>query len=133
MLNLFPNLIVLQTFAPTIIRLAAASIVGYMAYSEYKHRSQIAHTDLPVIGRQSWVAGFSILICSLTALMLALGYYTQLGALLTAIISVKGIVWGDRLGAISPYSRSTYFLLLAISLALLLSGAGQFAVDIQQL
>ncbi len=130
MLNTFPSLLVLQFYAPTIIRIGAACVLAYMVYADYKHRTAIAHDTLPVIGKQPWVAWFSIIVCGIVAVMLFAGYYTQIAALLTAVIAIKGLFWGKRLGALLVFSRSTYFLLLAAALSLLVSGAGAFAFDL---
>ena len=63
--------------------------------------------------------------------MLAAGYYTQIAALLGAIGAFKAFLFTKRYPEIIPFSRSTYILLIAILLSLLLTGAGAIAFDLR--
>ena len=130
MLNTFPNLLVLGFFAPTLLRVAVACLFFYAAYSAYKHRDAAARLRFPLIGEAPWAGGFTTLIYAALGLMLLLGYYTQIAAILAGITSIKGLLFCKRFGPLFPYSRSTYLLLLVICLSLLVSGSGGRAFDL---
>ena len=130
MLNPFPQLLVYWFFAPALLRVAAAGVFWYIAYVVYRTRAQAAQTPMPVVGVQPWAPGFSMVVYFLIGLSLALGYYTQVGALLGAVAAFKGLFWGARLRALFPLSRASALLLFAICLSLLLTGAGKFAFDL---
>src|SRR3989344_6120013 len=122
MLNTFPNLLVLGFFAPTLLRVAVACLFFYAAYSAYKHREAAAHLRFLLIGEASWAGGFTVLVYLGFGLMLLLGYYTKIAAILAGMTSIKGLLFYKRFGPFFPYSRSTYVLLLVICLSLLVSG-----------
>ena len=130
MLNTFPHLLVLQFYAPALIRVAVACAFFYAAYATHKHRDAAAHLRFPFIGTASWAGNFTMLMYAAIGLMLLLGSYTQIAALLGGITSIKGLLLGKRFEALFPYSRSTYILLLVMCLSLLISGAGARALDL---
>lgn len=130
MLNPFPDLLIFGFFAPTILRIAVAALFAYLAYSAWSRREKIAHTSLPLLGKQAWVGPFSTLVYGVLAVMLFVGYYTQIAALIGALASIKGIVFDHRYPEVFPLSRSTFVLLAVICLTLMLSGAGAFAYDL---
>lgn len=130
MLNTFPNLLVLGFFASTLLRVAVACLFFYAAYSAYKHRDDAAHLRFPLIGEASWAGKFTMLMYAVIGLLLLFGAYTQIAALLAGIVSIKGLLFCKRFRPLFPYSRSTYFLILAVCLSLLVSGAGAMAFDL---
>lgn len=130
MLNPFPELLTYSFFAPTILRVAAALVFLYMAYRAYARREEAAKLDFPMIGRGAWIAWFAIAVYAVIGLALAVGYYTQIAAILGGIGAIKGIVFTRRFGAVFPLSRAAFSLLLVILLSLLLSGAGALAYDL---
>ncbi len=130
MLNTFPDLLTLGFFAPTIVRVAVACLFLYAAYAVYKHRRSIAHVRLPLVGTAVWVAGFAALVYALVGAMLLFGYYTQMAAIVGGITALKGLLLHGKFGTLFPYPRSTYLLIAAACLSLLISGAGAFAYDL---
>ena len=131
MLNTFPSLLTYSFFAPTILRIAAAAIFLYMAYTVYKHRTQASRLSLPLVGAQPWVTSFTILTYSGIGVLLFVGYYTQIAAILGAIAAWKEIFWGKRLGILFPFSRIEAVLLMAVCISLLFTGAGALAFDLR--
>ncbi|MCX6819899.1 MAG: hypothetical protein NT019_01255 [Candidatus Adlerbacteria bacterium] len=131
MLNPFPQLLFLGFFVPTLLRLAVAIALGYSAYQILKHRDVISNMSLPILGKPHvalvWV---STSATALVAAALLFGYGTQYAAVLGAVISLKYSFIPSRLHALSPLSRSAYLLMFVISLSLLISGAGAFAMDL---
>jgi uncharacterized membrane protein YphA (DoxX/SURF4 family) len=117
MLNPFPELLTYSTFAPFILR----AVLG------------LVFLDLGVMKlrrvRLGWVPALGLLEV-IGALMLFAGFYTQIAAL--AIVITTGIElyieWKDS--QVLKGDFVFYLLLFAISLSLLLTGAGAFAKDI---
>ena len=130
MLNPFPSLFFLSFFAPTILRVAAACVMAYIAYTHILNREAIAKTHFPLIGAGAWVAWVSIIVEILVGASLFFGYGTQYAAILLALIALKYMVWAGKYPKYFIYSRSTAFLLLVIALSLLLTGAGAMAMDL---
>ncbi len=128
---LFPHLFFLAPlYVPLLLRLVAAAVFLYMAYWVYKNRAGAARVSYPVIGVQSWVPVFTVVVYALIGLSLTFGYYTQIGAIFGAIAALKELFWGKRLQSIIPLSRMSSLLLLAMCLSLVLSGAGALAMDV---
>ncbi len=128
----FPQLFFLTPlFVPLILRLAAAVIFFYMAWHTYARRTEVAETNLPIVGRAEWTVWFAIVVETILGLMLLLGYYAQLGALVGAIAAHKCLVLNRKMGGYDPLSRMAAFMLLVVCLCLIISGAGAFAFDQQ--
>ncbi len=130
MLNTFPHLLALGFYAPTLIRIAVACLLFYAAYKVYKNRGAAADLHFPVVGTAAWAGGFTTLMYLAFGLLLFFGAYTQIAALLCGITSLKGLLFNKRYPLLFPYPRSTYALLLAACLSLLVSGAGAMAYDL---
>lgn len=114
MLNTFPNLLTYSFFAPTLIRVTLALLLFYTAYGFTKQ------------AKPNWfhVAGHCIL-----GLLLLIGVYTQVVAILGALGSLAAMVWWDSL----PHgrkSRTEAILLFVMFATLLLTGAGALAFDL---
>ena len=133
MLNAFPDLLVFQTLAPTIIRVAVALAFLYVAYAQFGRRDEIAQLRFFIIGSGGWIAWAFIAFHTIVGAMLFFGYATQIAALLAAIGLIKGLWLNKHYPSIVILPRSTILLLIAMCLSLLLSGAGALAQDLQQL
>lgn len=129
MLNIFPGLL-LPFLAPLLLRIGAAIVFAAVAYTQWQRRDEVSKTDLPVIGRNGWWVWLSIAAHAAVAVLFALGSYTQLAALLGALLSIKHAFWSHRYPRIFPLGRAAGFLMLLISLSLILSGAGAYAQDL---
>lgn len=130
MLSDFPQLLVYGFFAPTLLRVAAAAVFFYLAYYHFTHKEQIAHTRFPVVGEGVWIAWFAIAVELAVAVALLLGWHTQTAALLGAIVALKQAVWHWAYPHLFILPRSAAFLLLAVTLSLILTGAGALAQDL---
>lgn len=134
MLNLFPNLFTYGIFIPTLLRLAAALTLAYLAYMQYRRRNEIKHLPLPLLGKQSWWHMGPMLLNIVLAGMLFVGYYTQAAALVTLAVHLIFGLWSNRrYPEVAILPNSTVLLLLVICVSLLFLGAGAFAFDIPQL
>jgi uncharacterized membrane protein YphA (DoxX/SURF4 family) len=122
MLNPFPDLLALGFIAPTLLRLVVAVGFGGMAWAHYSRRSELSN-----LGMWLWLA---IVLEIVIAVSLALGMYTQLGALGALILSVACAVYAKKYPRLVPMCRGEYILLAIISLSLMLSGGGAFAQDL---
>jgi len=112
MLSLFPELLFLSPFAAFVIRLALTAVFAYSAYTRIPH----AQTLLKIFG----------VIDAIIAIMLLVGFYTQVAALAGLICTIAWLVKADW----NPYPKSTTALALMMCLCLLVLGAGPFAFDL---
>lgn len=132
MLNPFPDLLVYSMMAPFIVRLAVGLIFirfGALGISADRHRlAQVFERFGARPGM--FFAVFVSLIELIAGAMLVVGFYTQIAAVATALISI-GLIWEKLLGR-KFGSEGVLFdlLLLSVSLSLLFSGAGFLAFDL---
>jgi hypothetical protein len=129
MLNVFPDLLY-PFFAPTLLRAGVAIAFLAIAYLQWKQQAQIAQIELPVIGRQTWWTWVSALVHAGVAAALIFGSYTQVAALLGALLALKHAFWHKRYPLLFPLGRAAGLLMLLICLSLVFSGAGAFAQDL---
>jgi uncharacterized membrane protein YphA (DoxX/SURF4 family) len=117
MLNPFPELLVYSTLAPFILRVVLGLIFLDLGASKLKTRKFNLSTALGALQ-------------ILGAVMLFIGFYTQIAALGFVILTgiELYIEWKDA--QVLKGDLVFYVLLFAISLSLLLTGAGAYAKDI---
>ena len=130
-LSLLPQLLFLSPLAATLLRVAAACAIFYVANYIKQNREMIMRTSLPIVGNPpSWMLWFSAIIMFLTAAALFFGYWTQAAAIIGAIIAAKMYIGNAMVPSIIPLSRGTSALLFVICVSLILTGAGAFALDL---
>ena len=131
MLNVFPALLTYAINAPTILRIALVAVLLFVAYRQWKQRKIIAAQKLPLFFPSGmWVVWLSIAWELATAVLLLLGLYTQIGALMGLVMALKLFWWHRHYPEITVLSKSASFLVAMICLSLMFSGAGQPAFDI---
>lgn len=113
MLSLFPELLFLAPFSALLLR---AVLVYFLLKAAYKHVSRTPE----IMPRM--VAAIEVG----ASLLLLLGAYAQLGALLSLFLAGFWLVHPR----IRPVPHSTAALLFFISLSILITGPGAFAFDI---
>ena len=114
-----------------LLRIALALALIYMARELYRRRSEVISNTLPGIGRpQMWMIYISLVIVSVLAVFLFVGAWTQIAAIIAAIVILKHLVFFTYYSHLLPFPKSTYLLLLCICLSLLVTGAGAFALDL---
>ena len=131
MLTPLPALLDYAILAPTLLRIAAAFLFSYLGVHHFRNRSEVASEmsiNTPAIAAVA--ASFYVIFEMLVAVGLFFGIYTQVAALVGAAIAIKTSLIRRSLQHIAPLARSTYVLLGAICLALLLTGAGALAFDL---
>lgn len=130
LLNPFPQLLTYSFFAPTLLRVAVACVLAYLAYRHYQQRDEIGKTNFPIVGRGMWVAWAAVIVEAGVALALFFGYHTQINAIVVALIALKHVVWGDKYPKFLMLDRTAALLLLVIAISLLMTGAGAQAFDL---
>ena len=134
MMNPFPTLLTFGEVAPLILRV---TLGGIFVIEGYKHltsgreqRRVLLESKLGDVAKT--VVWFSGGVEMLMGIFFIMGFLTQMVAILAGLSSIKVLYrkWRrSELAALEPYSPMLYILIVAISLSLLFSGAGSFAVD----
>ena len=132
MLNPFPSLLAFGLFAPFILRLALGGIFLHAGYLKlFKNRDvsrkMFSKIGLPFPGFFFWLVAIVELAGSLFILA---GFETQIAAILLSLVSLGGLIVKTRHKELLPQSSDFYVLTLAISLALILFGAGKISFDL---
>jgi uncharacterized membrane protein YphA (DoxX/SURF4 family) len=132
MLNPFPELLTYSLLAPFILRVIASLIfgnLGVLALRNERERWIISFSTLRVPNPKLAVKILGV-IELLGGAMLLLGFYTQIAALVLALLAFAEAYVEYKDPAILKRNLVFYIMLLAILLSLLFSGAGAFAVDL---
>lgn len=132
MLNPFPELLTYSLLAPFILRVVAGFIfidLGRLVLQGEKTRwlTSLSALNIP---RPEMTVKILGLLEIVGGLMLIAGFYTQISALVLAILTFAEAFVEYKEPVLLKRNFVFYVLLLTISLSLLLSGAGAFAVDI---
>lgn len=130
MLTLFPEILFLSPAATALLRIAAALTFAYVVWTQLKRREELSRVRFPLVGKGEWIIWFSVIVEGAIAIALFAGIYTQLAALLGAVTAAKYWYWHKYTPAFAPLARGTSLLLLAITLSLVVTGAGAFAFDL---
>ena len=117
MLSIFPSLLALEGFAPLLLRLTVGAVFALWAYGKLKKRASSQDTVLGCVE-------------GLVALGLILGVYTQLAALIAAVILGARLVQKVQQKAFLTDGVNYYLILFIISVTLLLTGPGFLAFDL---
>lgn len=134
MLNPFPDLLVYSMLAPFILRIVAGFVfidLGFFAFKFQREKERwilslntlrVPKPDiaLKIIGAVEMVGG----------LMLVFGFYTQIAALILAILTFAETYIEYKAPLILKRNLIFYLLILSVLISLLLSGAGAFAFDL---
>jgi putative oxidoreductase len=132
MLNPFPSLLVYSLLAPFILRLVAGLVffdLGALAFRSERERWIISLNTLRIPNPRLAVKILGA-IEMIGGIMLILGFYTQIAALVLAILTFCEAYVEYKDPAILKRTLVFYVLLFAIVLSLLFSGAGAYAVDL---
>jgi len=118
--SLFPYLLTYEELAPLILRVVLGVTLAYFGYQKIKQRGKSSGSNSVIYG------GVEVVI----AVFLVIGLFTQLAALLNALILVIKIGYKIRDKAFLTDGINYYVLLLAMALAVAVSGAGFLAFDL---
>lgn len=132
MLNPFPDLLTYSLLAPFMLRLVAGLIfvnLGTLAFKKEKNRWLYSITALK-IPKPELVLKIISTLEIVGGIMLILGFYTQLAALILSVFTLAEIFVEHRDPTILKRNYVFYLMLFIISLSLLFSGAGAYAIDL---
>lgn len=132
MLNPFPDLLTYSLLAPFILRTLLGLIfinLGVLAFKNEKERWVVSLSTLNVPNPRVAVKAFGV-IEIISGISLVLGFYTQIAALVLALLTFAEAYVEYKDPAILKRNFVFYTMLLIISISLLLSGAGAFAIDL---
>ena len=138
MLNPFPTLLNFSFFAPTILRLFIGIYFINLGYIKYTKKEPTRDHTIDLlyffnslsIGPSIYYVKTLAIIELLVGVFLCLGFFVQISAIITAIISLVFFIVSIKQQDLRILKPSEYALLFAISLSLILTGAGVFAIDL---
>ncbi len=120
MLSLFPSLLAYDQVGPFIIRIVLGVTLAYFGYLKLVNKGKSSGSNAKVYG----------VVEIIIALFLIIGLFTQLAALLNAIILVIKLGFKARDKALFSDGINYYVLLLAMAIAIIFMGPGLFAYDL---
>lgn len=130
MLNIFP-IQFLSFFAYFLFRLFVGGVMLYLSVVHIKHyRTLKTQLHLPWFPFPVWNTLLLIGVELTITTSILLGAYTQLGALLLIILSIKMILFKKRWNNQTIPSNMVYILLIGCGISLFITGAGVFAFDL---
>lgn len=131
-LNVFPDLLTYGLLAPFILRVFLGLVLVYFSYLKFfSERAEKAAFFESVGMRPGSVFSSAVGAAEFTGgVMLVVGFYTQIAALVAALIMLAATFIKWRHPQSLRNDIEFYILLFAISLSLVFSGAGFFAFDL---
>jgi uncharacterized membrane protein YphA (DoxX/SURF4 family) len=119
MLSIFPSLLSYEQVGPLLIRLMVGITLVYFGYQKTLKKGTSSGSNAKAYGVVEIIVG----------LFLVIGLFTQLAALLNALILVIKLGFKVRDGAFLTDGINYYILLLVMAISLLFTGPGFFAYD----
>ncbi len=120
MLSLFPSLLTYEQLSPFILRIVLGVTLAYFGYLKLMGKGQSSGSNTKIYGAVEVI----------TAAFLVIGLYTQLAALINAVILAIKIIFKARDKKLLTDGINYYLLLLAIAVSLIFTGAGWFSFDL---
>jgi uncharacterized membrane protein YphA (DoxX/SURF4 family) len=120
MLSLFPSLLAYQELGPFFIRIILGITLGYFGYRKLMNTGTSSGSN---------AKGYGV-VEIIIAIFLIIGLFTQLAALLNAVILIIKIGFKARNKALFTDGINYYVLLLTMAVALIFMGPGLFAYDL---
>ncbi len=117
MLSIFPTLLMLDGFAPLLLRLTLGIVFMLWARDKVRQKSSLKNKQIGVI---------EIII----GILLIIGYITQIAALAAVILLGIRLIQKIKDKAFFTDGVNYYFILFMIALSLLLTGPGFIAFDL---
>ena len=120
MLSIFPSLFSYQELSPFLIRLVLGITLAYFGYQKVMKRGQSSGSNSVLYGA----------VEILVSIFLIIGLYTQLAALINAIILIIKLAFKARNKQLLTDGVNYYILLLVMATSLMVTGAGWGAFDL---
>ena len=118
-LSLFPYLLSYQQLAPFLIRIVLGVTLAYFGYHKMLGSGESSGSNSKIYG------GVEIVV----AVFLIIGLWTQLAALINAVILLIKLGWKIKEKKFLTDGVNYYILLLTMAISLIFSGAGFLAID----
>ena len=132
MLNVFPELLAFSFFGPLILRLVLGLILLDLGFLKFRGEKRQWLSSFEALGLRP--SDFFVVLYGLLqvlgGIMLILGLWTQLAALAFVIFSGIELYIEWKAREILKRDLVFYLMIFAISLSLLVTGAGAYALDI---
>ncbi|MCB9810720.1 MAG: DoxX family membrane protein [Candidatus Nomurabacteria bacterium] len=130
MLNPFP-IQFLALFAYFLLRVITGLVLLTLGYKHWKSRKELFYTlALPIFPHGKFITAMLIFTEILIGVMLIIGWYTQIAALILILLSIKTLIFHKHIKHGTIPGRLAYILLFGIGLSLFITGAGVFAFDL---
>lgn len=132
-LSVFPSLLDYTFFAPLILRLGAGLVVLLLAYRgafAMRETTLVMLDSFPFMRPKGLWITLAFIGHTLIGLCLIFGLYTQVAAILGALIGLKLIILRHVYNTDFRIDNTACFLLIVACLALLIAGPGAFAIDL---
>lgn len=118
--SLFPYLFTYQELAPFLLRIVLGITLAYFGYRKIQKRGKSSGSNTIIYGAAEIII----------ALFLIVGLFTQLAALINAIILVIKLAYKIRDKAFLTDGINYYILLLTIAIAVIFLGPGILSFDL---
>ena len=131
-LNTFPNLLTFSQFSPFILRVVLGFITINLGYLKLTKEKIIWQELFEIINIHpaNFFVKFLAFIEVIGGLMLIIGAYTQLTAIVFAVLFFCEAVLEYRDSSLEKRNFPFYILVFSISLSLIFLGAGALAFDL---
>lgn len=132
MTNPFPELLIFNLLAPTILRITLGVFIILLGYSKLKKDTKGVSNFFETLGfkpAKHYVKTLAI-VEIIMGIALFVGFLTQIAALVVAIITFVSFIVTVRHPETGLKKSSEYALFFVISISLVLSGAGLIAIDL---
>jgi len=132
MLNLFPELLIYSSVGPFILRLLLGLIFIDLGFLKFRSEKEAWLASLETLGLRpaDLFLPLYALLQLIGGVLLLIGLWTQIAALAFVIFSGIELYIEWRAREILKRDMVFYLLIFTISLSLLLTGAGAYAIDI---
>jgi len=120
MLSIFPSLLAYEQVGPMVIRLVLGIVLAYFGYRKMMNKGMSSGSNARAYG----------VVEIIIAIFLIIGLFTQLAALLNAIILVIKIGFKARDKALFTDGINYYVLLLTMAIAVIFMGPGFLSFDL---
>lgn len=132
MLNPFPELLMYSSFGPFILRVILGLILIDLGILKFRGEKEGWLASFETLGLRpaDFFLPFYALLQITGGVFLLIGFWTQVAALAFAIFSGVELYIEWQAGEILKRDMVFYLLIFIISLSLLVTGAGAYAIDI---
>jgi uncharacterized membrane protein YphA (DoxX/SURF4 family) len=132
MLSVFPHLLDFRLYGPLVLRVAVGLYLLYFGYMKFVVNKDELWGFFEQMGFKpgSYYANALAVIEIIVGVCFIVGFLTQIAAAIGIVIGLMSLVISVRHPGTKLRSPLEYALLLAISIALLLMGAGKGGIDL---